>query len=237
MTPVLVVITLAFAVIAVVLWRRQLVLRRDAYIRSFVLPRGLFEKLRKNHPQLTLKQCQLVAHGLRQFFMAHLKSGNKFVSMPSQIADDMWHEFILYTKHYEAFCRQAFGRFFHHTPAVVLTGDRTGNTGLRRCWWYLCREENINPRLPTRLPLLFALDAKLGIPGGFHYIADCNEVRRRDPHDQGTSAIHCGGDFADPSIDGGVDGMNDSSAGSVDGSDGSDSSDGGGGGGCGGGGD
>ena len=28
-------------------------------------------------------------------------SGNKYVSMPSQIADDLWHEFILYTREYK----------------------------------------------------------------------------------------------------------------------------------------
>ena len=96
------------------LWVRQIALRREAYIRSSVLPRGLFDQLRKRHPELTLKACQLVAHALRQFFLAHLKSGRKYVSMPSQIADELWHEFILYTKNYQAFCNRAFGRFLHH---------------------------------------------------------------------------------------------------------------------------
>lgn len=66
--------------------------RRRGYIRSFEFPLGLFDKLRKHHPQLDLKQCQLVAQGLRQFFLAHLKSGRRFVAMPSQAADDLWHE-------------------------------------------------------------------------------------------------------------------------------------------------
>eukprot|EP01034_Spumella_vulgaris_P038231 gene38231-47204_t len=74
----------------------------------------------QKHPQLTTKECQLVAQGLRQFFLAHLKSGRKYVSMPSQVADDLWHEFILYTMNYQQFCQHAFGRFLHHTPAVVL---------------------------------------------------------------------------------------------------------------------
>ena len=29
-----------------------------------------------------------------------------------------------------------------------------GKTGLRRVWWHCCIEDNINPRRPTRLPLL-----------------------------------------------------------------------------------
>lgn len=48
--------------------------------------------------------------------------------MPSQVTDDLWHEFILCTRHYDAFCRRAFGGFLHHTPAVVLSRDRQNNS-------------------------------------------------------------------------------------------------------------
>jgi hypothetical protein len=227
MTAFLAFVSVVLAVGLLALWQRQSTLRREAYIRNFTLPRGLFEKLRARHPHLTLKDCQLVARGLRQFFLAYLKSGRRFVSMPSQVADDLWHEFILYTKNYDAFCRTAFGRFLHHTPAVVLACERQSNAGLRRCWWYACQDENINPRAPTRLPLLFALDSKLDIPNGFRYVADCESVRRQDTGSQGSGAVHCGGDFSSSAYDGGTDGMGDAGAG-----------DGGGdGGGCGGGGD
>ncbi|RZT10484.1 hypothetical protein SAMN05216319_1058 [Duganella sp. CF402] len=99
---------IALAGVSAVLWARQHQARREAYIRDFILPHGLFDKLRARHPHLSLKDCQLVAQGLRQFFLAHLKSGRKYVSMPSQVADDLWHEFILYTRNYEQFCRKAF---------------------------------------------------------------------------------------------------------------------------------
>lgn len=218
------------------LWTRHTKLRREAFIRTAVLPKGLFERLRKHHPDLSLKDCQLVANGLRQFFLTHLKSGRQHVAMPSQVVDDLWHEFILHTKNYDAFCTRAFGRFLHHTPAVVLSNLKHGSTkqsnvGLRRCWWYACREEHINPRAATRLPLLFAIDAKLRIAGGFHYVADCASIRRADSSGSGGVIPYCGGDFSDPSFDGAIDGLGDSSGGS-DGDGG-----GGDGGGCGGGGD
>ena len=230
MNAFLVVAALLLAILLVVLWRRQVVLRREAFIRNFTLPHGLFERLTKRHPNLTLKQCQLVAHGLRQFFLAYLKSGRQFVSMPSQIADDLWHEFILFTKHYEMFCRHAFGGFMHHTPAVVLGSERQSNAGLRRCWWHVCVEENINPKAPTRLPLLFALDSKLDVPNGFHYVPDCDGVRRKNEADGAVQVgiVHCGGDFSSDSFDGVTDGFGDAS------SDGGASGDGCGGGGCGG---
>ena len=203
-------------------WTRWRQLARAEFIRSYTFPRGLFEKLHSQRPQLDAKQMQLVARALRQFFLAHLHSGRQFVSMPSQVADDLWHEFILYTRNYDAFCRRAFGRFMHHTPAVALGPDRQNNIGLRRTWWYACKEETINPRRPTRLPLLFALDAKLGIGNGFVYTPDCSKLRDRQ---DGT--VHCGGDFGSDSFDGSTEGFGDSSSGD---STGGDSSCGGGGG-------
>lgn len=213
-------------------WRRQAWLKREAYIRTFVLPKGLFEKLMQKHPQLTTRDCQLVAQGLRQFFLAHLKSGRKYVSMPSQVADDLWHEFILYTKNYQHCCQHAFGRFLHHTPAVVLGKGQQGNAGIRRCWHFACHEENINPARPTRLPLLFALDGKLNIANGFVYTADCSGFKRQD--DSGAGVVYCGADLG--CGDGGGGGSSsDAGCDSDGGSGGGDS--GCGGGGCGGGGD
>jgi hypothetical protein len=198
-------------------WRRAM---RAEYIRTYSFPPGLYKKLQTRRPELTLKDCQLIGHGLRQFFLAYLKCGCKFVSMPSQIADDLCHEMILYTKYYEAFCHEAFGRFLHHTPAIVLGQNRTTNAGLRRTWWFTCREENIDPRRPTRLPLLFALDAKFNIVDGFHCVPDCQALRRN-----GNGSAYCGGDFSDSRVDGSTDGFGDST----------DGNGGDGGGGCGGG--
>lgn len=230
MNAFLIILTVILLAITAVKWRQQVALQRLDYIRSFELPIGLFDRLRKRRPGLTQKDCQLVAHALRQFFLAYAMSGRKFVSMPSQVVDDLWHEFILYTRHYKDFCRKAFGGFLHHTPAVVLGSDRLANAGLRRCWWYVCREENINPSQPTRLPLLFAIDAKLNIEDGFRYVPDCQSVRR-ETKSESSGAVYCGGDFGSASVDGGTDGFGDADA-----SDGDGGADGGGcgGGGCGG---
>lgn len=144
--------------------------------------------------------------------------------MPSQVTDDLWHEFILYTRSYDQFCKKAFGRFLHHTPAVVLSSSKMDNEGLRRVWWYSCKEENIDPKAATRLPLLFAIDKKLGIRNGFVYSADC---KRTSSSGSGDGATHCGGDFSDSSVDGTTDGFGDSAS--------SDAGDAGGDSGCGGG--
>jgi len=172
------ILAVFFGSIALTIWLRWRVAARAEFIRQYTWPAGLYEKLHKRRPQLTPKDFQLVGQALRQFFLAYLKSGRGFVSMPSQVADDLWHEFILYTRNYDVFCRRAFGRFLHHSPAAVLGSSRQSNAGLRRVWWHCCREERIDPTRPSRLPLLFAIDAKLDIPDGFRYATDCSGLRR-----------------------------------------------------------
>ena len=215
-------------VIAARLLRHWLQLKRAEFIRTYRLPPGLLRKLMERHPELALKDSALVSRGLRQFFIAYLMSGKKFVSMPSVVADSLWHEFILYTREYQRFCRHGFGSFMHHTPATVLSANKRNNEGLRRTWWYCCKYENINPRNPTRVPLLFALDAKLNIPGGYTYHPQCEELRKG-----GNGSAYCGGDFSSSSFDGGTAGFGDVSSGD---SAGGDAGSGCGGGGCGGGG-
>src|SRR5688572_500826 len=143
--------------------------QRDRLIRESPLPMWLKRKLRQAHPGLSLKDAELVERGLRQFFLACHRSRGKFVAMPSRAVDTMWHDFILHTQAYRDWCILAMGRFLHHTPAEALGGQARHNDGLRRAWFWSCKDEAINPRHPTRLPLLFALDAKLQIPNGFRY--------------------------------------------------------------------
>jgi hypothetical protein len=36
---------------------------------------------------------------------------------PSLIIDDVWHEFILFTRTYQLFCTEQLGQFVHHQPS------------------------------------------------------------------------------------------------------------------------
>lgn len=139
---------------------------RRQFIREARLPPFLIGKLREAHPQLSRRDAELVLRGLRQFFMSHLRSDRKFVAMPSKVVDTAWHEFILHTQGYQNWCKAAFGGMLHHSPAEVLGRDPKRNDGLRRTWYWACKEESIDPRNPARLPLLFALDVKFAIAGG-----------------------------------------------------------------------
>lgn len=225
-------ITVVAGVVIGRLYQRYRRLKRAEFVRNYHWPPGLLDKLQAHHAGFTRKETALVSQGLRQFFLAHLLSGNRYVAMPSKVADDLWHEFILYTQAYKDFCEAAFGSFLHHMPAVVLRPEhKQSNSGLRRVWWYACQDENIDPKRPTRLPLLFALDTKFNIPGGYRYVPDCGDLRRG-----GQGGTQCGAEFGSSSVDGGTDGFGDS-AGDGSGGDGGGGDGGCGGGGCGGGGD
>ncbi|MBS0345914.1 MAG: hypothetical protein JSR69_05575 [Proteobacteria bacterium] len=171
---------------------------------------------------------------LRTFFRAAHAAQGRMVSMPSQVVDVAWHEFILFTRGYRQFCTRGLGRFLDHTPAEHMATPVSAQQGLRRTWLHACRFEGIDPNKPDRLPMLFALDALLQIPDGFRYVLDCSGVMNAPGVPAYcASDIGCGGACA-------ADGMGDCSHGHGDGaSDGGSGGDGGSscGGGCGGGGD
>lgn len=170
-------------------------LRRERYILAYRLPPSLLHQLGQRHPALGEQDIELVVRALKQFFLAYLHGGFRFVAMPSQLTDDLWHEFILCTRLYELFCHKAFGRFLHHTPASVLSRNQMNNKGLRRVWRECCRQEGIDAKKPGRLPLLFALDSRFNVEGGFLYAPDCSVLRRQQKTEDGYMPVHCGADF------------------------------------------
>jgi len=140
--------------------------------------------------------------------------------MRSRVVDALWLAFSRQQTGYARYCRQALGRTLPLTPTVALSQALETNAALRRCWWHACREENIDPRKPTRPPLLFALDTKLKIRDGFYYFTDDfarrRKVERSDDSGNGSSVSYDSQrswtpeDLQDPSLDGTTDGFGDS---------------------------
>jgi len=184
---------------------------RENFIANYEFSRGLRGKFAAAHPQLNAEGCNLVFDGLREYFQICRAARRRMVSMPSQVVDDAWHEFILFTRDYQEFCDAAFGRFLHHTPAAAMETPTRAQDGIRRAWRLACARESINSLAPTRLPLLFALDSQLQIPGGLVYSLDCLAGRRGDSQSYCATHIGCGGgcsgggDNGDSSGDGGGD--------------------------------
>ena len=144
--------------------RRSLRQRRTRIIDHYVFPSVLRYKVQQRHAATRLDDAALlkVEAALRQFFRINAVSGRRPLAMPSQLVDDYWHEFILHTREYQRFCKDALGRFLHHTPASRIEGRDGQQRAIRRAWVLACQDEGLNPRHAARLPLLFGIDALFG---------------------------------------------------------------------------
>lgn len=165
--------------------------RQEAFIDAYGFHPAIRGKVAAKYPQLTEADLDLVFQGLRDYFQICRIAGRKLVAMPSQVVDDAWHEFILFTRTYRAFCRRALGRFLHHTPAEAMAAPTSAQGGIKRAWRIACAREGIAPSSPTRLPLIFALDAQLEVPNGFKYALDCRD-RNSPLYGSGYCATHIG---------------------------------------------
>lgn len=168
----LVVATLLSLIVATI-WQRLGRRRREQFIDNYPYRKFLDQRLAARLPELSPDQREQVFGGLRDYFQLCNNAGRRMVAMPSQAVDDAWHEFILFTRQYDQFCRNAFGHFLHHTPAEAMPSRTAASDGIKRAWRLACARENIDPKQPQRLPRLFALDALLLIAGGFIYQLDC----------------------------------------------------------------
>ncbi len=213
----------------VVIYRKWIAKSRLQFLEQYRMPDAVVDRFRQQHSGLDDAQVGLVREGMRQYFQICLNARGRFVSMPSQVVDDLWHGFILFTRHYREFCNKAFGRFLHHTPVEAMASPHQASAGIRRTWFHACRLEGIDPKQPERLPLLFALDAQLGIANGFVYSLNCANTATSSGNSFCASSIGCGGSAGGCMGDAGAgDGWGDAGAGDSGGD---------GGGGCGGGGD
>jgi hypothetical protein len=172
-TPFLIFLAVAAALIALAILQRQRRSRRETYIDSYEFPQGVRQRVRKRYPHLTEAQLDLVMQALREYFHLCRKAGDRLLAMPSQVVDAAWHEFILFTRNYRAFCQRALGRFLHHTPTEAMAGPTQASEGIQRTWRLACLRAGIDPRGATAIPLLFAIDSQLAIPDGFNYVLNC----------------------------------------------------------------
>jgi len=167
----IVIIAIIMIVLAVYRYLKQL--SQLKYIEAYSFHPAIRQKLKSKHAGLSDAQLDLVFQALRDYFYICNRAKRRMVSMPSQVVDDAWHEFILFTRAYQSFCRRALGRFLHHTPAEAMLSPTSAQDGIKRAWRLACLKEKINPKKPTDLPLIFAIDAQLGIANGFRYSIDC----------------------------------------------------------------
>ena len=156
--------------------------RRLSFIENYQFPEVIRSKLKEQYPSLSDEQVASVLLALKSYFrMSHVGKMN-MVAMPSKIVDVAWHEFILFTKSYQQFCSKAFGNFLHHTPTEAMKTKTTAQEGIKRAWKIACSLDQINPKKPNKLPLIFSIDSDL-------QITNCLLYTSPSPRDLSTSRM------------------------------------------------
>lgn len=155
---------------------------RLEYINSYIFPSGVIKKFMVEHSELNLESVNKVELALKQFFMifALSKDGGQkprggFL-MPSRLADDLWHHFMLESKEYEKFCKMAFGGMFHHKPGNESDGNKnlyymkSFPKELTNTYEYANKLKDYGMYVSlSSIPVLFAVDSYFKVDKGYYY--------------------------------------------------------------------
>lgn len=233
-TPLVIAAAIVGLVLLVALAAWQQALRRQ-FIRESSLPRHLVQTLRERFPALGQHGPELVLRGLRQMFLAQLRALPHRAACPSLLVSTAWGLFAGHSAAYERWCQTALGRTIKPAAAYALGDNAAHNDALRRTWYWACKEESIDPRVPGRLPLLFALDRKYAVTAGFAYLPRRSDTQGSDGGGGSGAEFYFGEDFGDVTDGAPGDGAHFGGSDGADGSGGDGGGDGGGGDGGGGG--
>lgn len=77
----------------------------------------LLEKMQSTGLVAEPEQARALFEEVKKYLLLsrHLR---KPLPMSSALVDAAWHQFVLFTREYEAFCQSCLGSFFHHVPDI-----------------------------------------------------------------------------------------------------------------------
>jgi len=161
--------------------------RRFAELQTFAYPEAVVRRFRQAHPHLSSEQVRQVFLALTQFFSAcfvyrfgWLKGqprNRHGIGMPSRLADEAWHAYLLHTKDYQVFAKRFFKGRLDHTPDTpdrpvafpTQASQRRYKADVLNTWLTFKAMAEHRLMAFTGLPLLFTLDAKFQVADGFFY--------------------------------------------------------------------
>lgn len=173
--------------------------RRRTFIEEYRFSRALRMRLRE---ALDSDDVSEVLEGLRAWYLACLYARGQTLGMPSRAVDVAWHEMILMTREYHAFCEQAFGRYLHHEPESTMLSSM--DDALARTLAVVDKHGIAPASAMAGVPLLFGIDAQAGVQDAQTWgVDDLDRLRYRAAaldHQARTASV---GGGADGRADGG----------------------------------
>jgi hypothetical protein len=152
-------------------WRSS---RRQMYVAMCEFPPGLDHGLRRRYPRV--HSVEWASRGLRQWLRLQVVA-KEILAMPSLAVDQLWHEFFLHTAAYAEFCAKAYGRKLnYHSEGAMSNGASAKLDGAAVAYIFAlaCEDEYIPAHQPDRLPVLFSVDRKVGVPTGQRWEVGCD---------------------------------------------------------------
>ena len=153
------------------------VARRVAAVNAYEFSSSVRQRLRLKHAGLGAQSIALIEAATRQWFRLHARFPRARLSMPSRAVDDLWHEMLLHTQDYAAFCDGAFGRFLHHEPESAMPPQQALANQSERLLATLLLAQVDEHCPPDTLPLLFRVDHEVGLEDAARYLANCGGGR------------------------------------------------------------
>jgi hypothetical protein len=142
--------------------------RRQRFAATYVLPDDLAGRVRQ---RLNAVDVGLALRGLRQWLRLRILT-DKPMGMPSLGVQTALEEFLA-LEAADFFRRNVFGRRSQDSlPDGVLPTEAAGQT-MALTWAMTCNDQQLYLKAPPSLPMLFAVDAALVLPGGWSWVMYC----------------------------------------------------------------
>ncbi|HEX4792319.1 MAG TPA: hypothetical protein VH370_00920 [Humisphaera sp.] len=86
----------------------------------------LIEKLLKEQIVATPEEAQVLFSEVKRYIILVYLDEKTSWEMYSRRIDEVWHQFVLYTREYTDFSNRFFGRYIHHSPGNAPESTPTG---------------------------------------------------------------------------------------------------------------
>ncbi|WP_338846894.1 hypothetical protein V8J88_24395 [Massilia sp. W12] len=158
-------------------WRMRVIPRLQAYH----FPPILEAKLRQHIPQLSRQDYTLACQALRIYLLLRYdqQEQDSSIVLPSQAVRLLWREFVLRTADYREFCQTVMFSPLHYdleeefTPVLSAARQRQ----FQHCWRAAAQIRDFGPPMADGMPLLFALDQKIGMDSGWRHKMENGSLR------------------------------------------------------------
>ncbi|KZX78733.1 hypothetical protein A3715_19860, partial [Oleiphilus sp. HI0009] len=137
-------------------------------------PLALIVKFQSENPEYSDNDILKITEGLKDYFRLCLLNEGKTIEMPSRCVDDLWHQFILFTKDYHIYTKNIFDKYLHHFPyvsSINATNEIENAYRMHETYIYAKQLDEILGRKDS-MPALFTIDEELNIEKRIKYDFD-----------------------------------------------------------------